>query len=106
MDSDILQVVDHPNMADALRHLFDRTKVHAIVHADRIDERDRGGSSLAIAQQFILSMRLNTKRDTIRLTGAGWDRTDQPTDLLAYAFRGLGFTTTLDPNLCLPQKAA
>lgn len=106
MDSDILQIVDHTEMADALRRLFDRTKMHAVVHADRIDERDRGCSSLAIAQQFILRMRLNAKYDTIRLTGAGWDRTDQPTDLLAYAFRGLGFTTLLDPGLCLTQKAA
>lgn len=106
MDSDILQIVDHAEMADALRRLFNRTKLHAVVHTDRIDERDRGCSSLAIAQQFILRMRLNAKRDTIRLTGAGWDRTDQPTDLLAYAFRGLGFTTLLDPGLCLPQKAA
>lgn len=106
MDSDILRLVDHPEMAGALRHLMKRTSVHAVIHADRIDERNRGCSSLAIAQQFILRMGLNAGRDVIHLTGAGWDRTDQPTDLLAYAFRGLGFTTILDPELRLPLLAA
>lgn len=106
MDSDILQIADHPEMAEALRRLIQRTNAHAVIHADRIDERDRGCSSLAIAQQFIFKMDLNANRDTIHLIGAGWDRTDQPTDLLAYAFRGLGFMTILDPELQLPLKAA
>lgn len=106
MDSDILQLVDFSNIADALHSLIERTRLHAVIHADRIDERDKGCSSLAIAQQFIAHMNLKPETDVIHLTGAGWDRTDQPTDLLAYAFRGLGFTTILDPELRLSQKAA
>lgn len=102
MDMDLLQISNHPALESAFHALMTRTERHAIVCADRIDERDRTSSALTIAQSLIGKSELRPGYDTICLTGSGWDGTDRPVDLLAYAFRGLGFQTILDPNVRLP----
>jgi hypothetical protein len=106
VDTDILQVGLYPNLTDALRNLMGRAKSRAVFYADSFDERDRSRSSLAVAQQLIGRIALDATADTIWLTGTGWDETDQPTDLLGYAFRGLGFSTVLDTKLRLLRQAA
>jgi hypothetical protein len=106
VDSEILQLCMHPKLAASFCGLAYRSKSRAIVHADHIDERDRTRSALTIAQQIIAKAGLVAGRDTIWLTGAGWDGTDQPTDLLGYAFRGLGFCTIMDPQLHMIRRAA
>jgi hypothetical protein len=106
VDTDILQVGLYPKFTDALRNLMGRTKSRAVFYADYFDERDRSRSSLTIAQHLIGKIGLDAAADTIWLTGTGWDETDQPTDLLGYAFRGLGFSTVLDTRLRLLRHAA
>jgi hypothetical protein len=106
VDTDILRVGLYPKLTDALRNLMGRTKSRAVFYADYFDERDRSRSALAVAQHLIGRIALDAAADTIWLTGAGWDETDQPTDLLGYAFRGLGFSTILDTKLRLLRQAA
>lgn len=106
VDTDILQVGLYPKFTDALRNLMSRTKSRAVFYADYFDERDRSRSSLTVAQHLIGKIGLDAAADTISLTGTGWDETDQPTDLLGYAFRGLGFSTVLDIKLRLLRHAA
>jgi hypothetical protein len=106
VDSETSQLCLYPALTTSFCALADRSKSHAIVHADHIDERDRTRSALAIAKQIIAKTGLVPGRDTICLTGAGWDGTDQPTDLLCYAFRGLGFCTIMDPQLRMIRRAA
>lgn len=106
IDTDILQVGLYPKLTDALRNLMCRTRSRAVFYADYFDERDRSRSSLTVAQHLIGKIGLDAAADTIWLTGTGWDETDQPTDLLGYAFRGLGFSTILDTRLRLLRQAA
>lgn len=104
LDAQILQAGLPSKLATSVCNLLSRTKSHAVVYADRIDERDRTTSALAIVQQILNKTALNPERDTIFLTGSGWDETDQPTDLLGYAFRGMGFSVVLDPHMRLPGR--
>lgn len=103
LDGQILQAGLPTKLATSVCNLLSRTKSHAVVYANRIDERDRTTSSLAIAQQILNKTALDPERDTILLTGSGWDETDQPTDLPGYAFRGMGFSVVLDPHMRLPE---
>jgi hypothetical protein len=104
LDSEILQIGRHPKLAASFSDLLSRAKSRPVIYADHIDERDRNCSALAIVQQMVSKGGLDSGRDAILLTGAGWDGTDRPTDLLGYAFRGLGFTVTLDPRVRLPRR--
>lgn len=105
LDSEILQIGRHPKLAASFCNLLYRAKSRTVIYADHIDERDRNCSALAIVQQMVSRGGLDATRDTILLTGAGWDGTDHPTDLLGYAFRGMGFAVTLDPRMRLPRRS-
>lgn len=104
LDSEVLQIGRHPKLAATLCNLLYRAKSRPIIYADHIDERDRNCSALAIVQQMVSRGGLDATQDTILLTGAGWDGTDRPTDLLGYAFRGMGFAVTLDPPYAIAAK--
>lgn len=96
LDRDMHQLPHYPILSDALERLMRQAPAQALVPAEQIGARKMRGAAHDIARGLIRQAGLLPARDHVLLTGAWWDGTDEPIDLLQYAFAGMGFRASLD----------
>ncbi|WP_341908842.1 hypothetical protein [Ferrovibrio terrae] len=73
-----------------------RMKTNLMIPYQQIDERHSTTSALTLTMRMIAEVGLSQQRHAIHIVGPWYDGEDAEVDLIAYAFRGLRFTATID----------
>lgn len=106
LDANMHQLPHYPALSDALERVMRQVRAQALLPAEQIGARKMRGAAHDIARSLIRKAGLLPARDHVLLTGAWWDGTDEPIDLLQYAFAGMGFRASLDMAAMRPLPPA
>ncbi|WP_341895923.1 hypothetical protein [Ferrovibrio terrae] len=73
-----------------------RMQANLMIPYQQIDERHPATSALTLTMRMIDGTGLSRQQHAIHIVGPWYDGEDAEVDLIAYAFRGLRFATTID----------